>query len=141
MRFLLSVLLSLAPCLSMAESVVVVRTLPAHTRISVEDLAFVDAQIPGALTEVGPAIGQETRITIYAGRPLRAQDIQPPALVERNQIVSLIYLSGGLSIRAEGRALQRGAEGEWVRAMNLASKSTVSGRVAPDGQILVGDSN
>jgi flagella basal body P-ring formation protein FlgA len=137
----LSALLFLIPTFALAESVIAVRTLPAQTRIAAEDLTFVDADIPGALTELAPAIGQETRITIYAGRPLRPQDIQPLALVERNQIVSLIYLSSGLSIRAEGRALQRGSEGEWVRVMNLASKTTVSGRVAPDGQILVGDPN
>ena len=71
--------------------------------------------------------------------PLRPEDLGAPALVERNQIVSLVYRSGGLVILADGRALARGAEGDVIRVMNLASKTTVSGRVGPDGRILVGD--
>lgn len=137
----IAVLTFLLPGLAAADSVVAVKTIPARSLISAEDLTLVDAEIPGALTELGPAIGKETRVAVYAGRPLRAQDIQPLALIERNQIVSLTYQSGGLSIRAEGRALQRGAEGDWVRVMNLASKTTVSGRVAADGNILVGELN
>lgn len=137
----LAVLTFLLPGMAAADSVVAVKTIPARSLISAEDLTLVDAEIPGALTELGPAIGKETRVAVYAGRPLRAQDIQPLALIERNQIVSLTYQSGGLSIRAEGRALQRGAEGDWVRVMNLASKTTVSGRVAADGNILVGELN
>ncbi len=137
----IGLVLALIPQPALAESVVAVRTLPAQTMVAAEDLTLVDAEIPGALSDPMLAIGQELRITIYAGRPLRPQDIQAPALVERNQIVSLVYLAGGLSIRAEGRALQRGAEGEAIRVMNLASKTTVMGLVSPDGRILVGAQN
>ena len=137
----LGVILALLPQVVWSESVVAVRTLPAQTMISAEDLTLVDADIPGAMTDMAPALGQELRVTVYAGRPLRPQDIQSPTLIERNQIVALIYQSGGLSIRAEGRALQRGANGDWVRVLNLASKSTVTGRVAPDGHIHVGEPN
>ena len=93
----LAVLTFLLPGMAAADSVVAVKTIPARSLISAEDLTLVDAEIPGALTELGPAIGKETRVAVYAGRPLRAQDIQPLALIERNQIVSLTYQSGGLS--------------------------------------------
>ncbi len=137
----IAVVLAVLPQVAWSESVVAVRTLPAQTMISAEDLTLVDADIPGAISDMAHALGQELRVTVYAGRPLRQQDIQSPALVERNQIVALIFQSGGLSIRAEGRAMQRGAAGDWVRVLNLASKSTVTGRVAPDGRILVGEPN
>jgi flagella basal body P-ring formation protein FlgA len=84
------------------------------------------------------AVGMEARVAIYAGRPVRAQDLGAPALVERNQLVPLIYLSGGLAISTEGRALARGAAGEVIRVMNLSSRNTVNGRVGPDGAIYVG---
>lgn len=124
-----------------AEAVVAVRTLPAHTVIAAEDLTLVDAEIDGALTDPALAVGQELKSTIYAGRPLRPGDLGPPALVERNQVVSLVYRSGSLSILAEGRSLARGGEGETIRAINLTSRATVTGRITADGKILVGDPN
>jgi flagella basal body P-ring formation protein FlgA len=66
---------------------------------------------------------------------VRAADLGPPALVDRNQIVALDFRAGGLSIRAEGRALARGGAGDVIRVMNLASRTTVSGRIRPDGVV------
>lgn len=130
--------LLLLPGVAAAESLVAARTIPARSVIAAEDVMLVDADIPGALTGADPALGLEARVTIYAGRPVRAGDIGAPALVERNAIVTLVYRTGALSIRAEGRALSRAAAGEVVRVMNLESRTTVSGLVAPDGTILVG---
>ena len=67
-------------------------------------------------------------MAIYAGRPVRPGDLGPPALVERNQLVPLVYQPGGLAISTEGRALGRGGGGRrdpgdepWL------SRSTVTG--------------
>jgi flagellar basal body P-ring formation protein FlgA len=136
MRFLLALLLMAGPVA--AESLVATRTIRAQTVIGPEDLALVDAALPGAMDDPTLAVGLEARVAIYAGRPVRLQDLGAPALIERNQVVRLVYLSGGLAISAEGRALDRGAEGEMVRAMNLGSRTTVQGRVGPDGTIYVG---
>ncbi|PTE16686.1 flagellar basal body P-ring formation chaperone FlgA [Pseudogemmobacter blasticus] len=133
----LAVLLAL-PGVAGAESVVAARTLPAGTVLTQGDLMLVDAEIPGALTAPEVALGQQTRIALYAGRAVHARDIGAPALVQRNGIVTLVYRAGGLTIRADGRALEAGAEGDSIRALNLASKTTVSGRVAPDGTLIVG---
>lgn len=123
---------------AMAESLVAARNLPAQTLITPADLMQVEANISGALRHPSEAVGLETRVAIYAGRPVRFGDLGPAALIERNTIVALEYRSGGLVIRAEGRALARGGEGETIRVMNLESKTTVSGRVGADGLILVG---
>ncbi|MEM9971263.1 MAG: flagella basal body P-ring formation protein FlgA, partial [Pseudomonadota bacterium] len=42
-----------------------------------------------------------------------------------------------LTIRTEGRVLDRGAVGDRVRVMNLTSRSTVSGIVAAGGTVVV----
>lgn len=122
----------------LAESVVATRTIRAKTLISPEDLTLVSAELPGAIGDPALAIGQEARVSIYAGKPVKAGDVGPPTLVQRNQLVTLIYVTGGLSISTEGRALDRGAEGEDLRVMNLGSKNTVTGRVGPDGAVYVG---
>lgn len=121
-----------------AESLVATRTIRAKTVVAPEDLVLVSAALPGALSDPGQAIGLEARVAIYAGKPIRAGDLGPPTLVERNHLVTLVFLSGGLAISTEGRALARGAEGEQIRVMNLGSRNTVMGRIGPDGAVYVG---
>lgn len=121
-----------------ADSVVATRTLRAQTVIVPEDLTLVAADLQGALADPAAAYGLETRVAVYAGRPVRPEDLGPPTLVQRNQLVMLVYVSDALAISVEGRALARGSEGELVQALNLASRSTVTGRIGPDGVIYVG---
>ncbi|WP_374430787.1 flagellar basal body P-ring formation chaperone FlgA [Tabrizicola sp.] len=133
----LALILALAAPVS-AESLVATRTIRAKTLIAPEDLTLVSAALPGALSDPAQAVGLEARVSIYAGKPVRAGDLGPPTLVERNQLVTLVYLSGGLAISTEGRALSRGSEGDEVRVMNLGSRNTVTGRIGPDGAVYVG---
>jgi flagella basal body P-ring formation protein FlgA len=136
MRVLVLLLLLANPAL--ADSLVAARTLRAHSVLAPDDMVLVAADLPGALTSPDLAVGQETRVAIYAGRPILATALGPAALVERNQTVLLIYRSAGLTISTEGRALDRGAEGARIKVMNLASKSTVTGVIGPGGVVHVG---
>jgi flagellar basal body P-ring formation protein FlgA len=134
----LMLILALWPGLAAAESVIALRTIPAQSVVTAADLDHVDAVIPGAISDVALVVGQEARVTIYAGRPIRATDFGAPTLVDRNQIVPLIYAAGGLQIVTEGRALGRGGTGDMIRVMNLASRNTVSGVVTDTGAVRVG---
>lgn len=131
-------LIFLFPCSALAESLVALRTIPARSVLAAADITQVDAAIPGAVTDANAVLGQEARVTVFAGRPIKAADFVAPALVERNQIVSLVFAQGALQITAEGRALDRAGEGEFVRVMNLASRSTVNGVVIGPGIVRVG---
>jgi flagella basal body P-ring formation protein FlgA len=124
-----------------AESIVATRTIRAQTMLTAEDFTLVDADIPGALTDPVAVVGQEARVTLYAGRPIVASDLVSAALVERNQTVSLVFRSAGLSILTEGRALTRGGVGDQIKVMNLASRLTVTGTIGTDGTVLVNAGN
>jgi len=114
------------------------RTLRAGQVIGPADVTpGTRAALPGLVTHPDEAIGMEARVTLYPGRPIPLASLSTPALVERNQLVTLIFSSGGLDIRAEGRALGRGAVDEPVRVMNLASRSTVTGRVSGPATVRV----
>lgn len=128
----------LFPTAALGDSLVAARVIKAHTPLVAEDVMLVAADIPGALTDPAQAIGQETRIAIYPGRPVLGSNLGPAAMVDRNQIVVLSYLVGGLAIRTEGRALSRGAEGEIIEVMNLASRTKITGRIGADGGVKVG---
>ncbi len=133
----LSVIACLIPEFLRADTVIATHTIRAQSVIMPSDLAISDAEIPGAAQDMGQVVGQEARVAIYAGRPVRLSDIGPPAVIERNQVVPLVFQKNGLQIKAEGRSLNRAAPGERVRVMNMSSRTTVSGRVAPDGTVFV----
>ncbi len=120
-----------------AETVVAKRTIRAHSVITSADVGLSQEAVAGGLSDVSAALGQETRVMIYAGRPLLASDLGPPAVVDRNQIVTLLFRKGGLTIATEGRSMSRAAAGEAVRAVNLQSRLSVTGRVSGDGTVFV----
>jgi len=116
-----------------AETIVAARTIQAQTIVAASDLATQDADMPGGESDPALFIGMEARVALYAGRPIRVGDVGFPAIIERNQLVPLIYKNNGLLIQTEGRALGRAGAGEMVRVMNLASRNTVSARIGEDG--------
>jgi len=122
----------------LAETVVPVRAIRGQSVISPEDLALVEGTVPGALDSIEAVAGREARVALYPGRPILASQVGAPALVERNAVVRMNYMRGPLRIVTDGRALDRGAAGEPVRVMNLVSRQTVTGTVAADGSVEVG---
>ena len=123
----------LAAGAAFAQSVQPVRAIRAQTVLAAEDLTLVEATVPGAVGAIELAVGQETKVALYPGRPILESQLD-----ERNAMVRMVFIDGPLRIVTEGRALDRAAAGEPVRAMNLASRQTVTGTVAPDGSIEVG---
>lgn len=136
-RLLAAALALAAAAPASAESLVAARAIAAKTVLDAADIRLAETEIPGALADPAAAIGMEARVTIYAGRPVLPGDLGPPALVERNDIVRLSFEAGGLAIDTEGRALDRGALGERIRVMNLASRAVVSGAVAGPAAVSV----
>ncbi len=137
MRFAAILALAVLAVPAAAETLVATRTIRAQAIIEPQDLTFAAIATPGALDDPSDVVGKEARVVLYAGRPIRPGDIGPPAIVERNQIVSLVFQQGTLTIAAEGRALARGGAGDMVRVMNLASRNTVTGIVGHDGSVIV----
>lgn len=136
-RVLLSLAAMLAATSVFADSVVPTRTIRANAIITEIDVGLAAGQTSNGFDRVVDVIGQEARTTLYPGRPIRVDDIGPPALVARNQIVSLKFEASGLVITTEGRSLQRGGVGDQVRIMNLSSRTTLIGLVQPDGTVHV----
>lgn len=135
--FVSMLLLSASVLALNAQTVVAAHAIRARSIIMPEDLAVLDKETIGGITNAADIIGQEARVNLYAGRVIRASEIGPPAILERNQLVIMVYNIGLLSISAEGRVLGRAGVGETVRVMNLDSRLTVTGRVQFDGTVEV----
>jgi flagella basal body P-ring formation protein FlgA len=97
--------------------------------LSAHDLSIEPGATPGAASSVEEVLGMETRRGLFTGRPVMLGDLGPPALVERNALVSLRFNQGFLSIQTDGRSLGRAGIGERGRVMNLDSRNAVTGTV------------
>ena len=137
MRKVLFPLLLLADAAG-ADTVFAVRYLPAQTVIGPADVFVQPLDVPGAETRLDDVIGREARMTIYKDRPVLVAATGAPTIVQRNQVVPLLFSVGALVISAEGRALDRGGAGDDIRIMNTTSRTTVRGTVQPDGSVTVG---
>lgn len=137
MGYLALIALMLSATASFADAVVPSRTIRANAIITETDVTLAAVETSNGYARLSDVVGQESRVVLFAGRPILFDDIGPPALVARNQIVEVRYVASGLSILAEGRALERGAVGDRIRIMNLSSRTTIIGQVIEDGSIRV----
>ncbi|MDO6726937.1 flagellar basal body P-ring formation chaperone FlgA [Cognatishimia sp. 1_MG-2023] len=137
MRGIITIIWMLMAGAVSAESVVPTSAIRPRSVITEDMVAVVKKDLRGGLSALSDVVGMEARVALYPGRAIRAEDIGAPAVIERNQVVQLIYQSAGLEILTDGRAMGRGAVGEVLRVMNLSSRSTVVGTVRPDRSILV----
>ncbi|MFK7877597.1 MAG: flagellar basal body P-ring formation chaperone FlgA [Paracoccaceae bacterium] len=137
MRWFFIAFLGLFGSLAQAETVVPIKTIRANTILSAADLT-INTKLEGqGISTLAEAIGMESRVVLYAGRPIRPDDIGPPAVVTRNQLLPIHFQHGALAISTTGRALDRGAVGETIRVMNVSSRATLFGRILPDGSIQI----
>ncbi len=118
-----------------ADTLVAARTVRSQAILGQEDVRVVPGPTDGPLNDPAQVVGLETRVVLYAGRPIRPSDIGPPAVIDRNDLVTLRYRAGALAIIAEGRALNRAGLGDRVRVMNTSSRTTVTGKVLSDGSV------
>ncbi|WBU63274.1 flagellar basal body P-ring formation chaperone FlgA [Paracoccus aerodenitrificans] len=121
--------------LTAAAGTISTRDLPVGTIIAASDLAW-DDSVAAGIADPQAAIGRQVRVTIYAGRPVVAGALRDPVLVSRNQIVRIVHEAGGLRIETEARALNEGAAGDMIQAMNLSSRSTIPAIVKADGTLI-----
>ena len=92
---------------------------------------------PGAAKRIEDAVGKQVRIQIAAGSPVPLSDLTAPVLVRRDGRVLMLAEGPGLSLTAEGRALEAGAAGEHIRVLNPISKAVVDAVVVGEARVRV----
>ncbi|MBY0335642.1 MAG: flagellar basal body P-ring formation chaperone FlgA, partial [Acetobacteraceae bacterium] len=92
---------------------------------------------PGQAQQVEQVVGQELRRPMAAEQPFALLDLGPPAIVQKNALVTLLLDAPGIQLTAQGRALEAAARGATVPVMNLASRSIVEGVAVAPGRVRV----
>jgi flagellar basal body P-ring formation protein FlgA len=121
--------------------VIATRRLAAGEVVGTADLRVVrwraERVRPGAATEAAQVEGQQLRRAIGAELPFAVADLAAPTLVNRNQAVTIIVEAPGLTMTAQGRALESAARGGVVPVMNLASRAVVEAVAIGPGRVRV----
>ncbi len=124
------------------ENVVVLRrSLPRHSKITVDDVHLEKHDTTSVtsplLKEATEAIGKELTQSLPAGRPLTYSVLKNPIVIRRGQRVTLLYKSPGIEVRGSGTALGDGGKGERISAKPLRTSRALTGVVLRPGVILV----
>ncbi|MGQ0699759.1 MAG: flagellar basal body P-ring formation chaperone FlgA [Panacagrimonas sp.] len=118
------------------------RPLARGESVGVGDVELQSREVAGLGTSWMASTDQlEGRVlsrAVPTGAVLLTSAFVPARLIRRGQAVTLVGISGGFQIRAEGKALADGAAGEFVRVENLGSRRVVEGKVRSDGTVQVG---
>jgi flagella basal body P-ring formation protein FlgA len=93
---------------------------------------------PGAAVAPEQVLGQALRRPAAADQPLMLADLSQPAAVARGAAVTMLYEVPGMSLTAQGRAMEAAPRGGRVAVMNLASRMVVEAEVIGPGRVRVG---
>ncbi len=74
------------------------------------------------IDDIASLVGNTPVRGISAGRPIRSNEVAPPALIKKNALVQMRYKTESMEITTEGQALANGAKGDVIDVRNVASK-------------------
>ena len=116
------------------------RSIPAGEMIQPADLVWGKAALApaGAPNDPDAVIGMAARRPLRAGAAVTARDVSALQVVKTNEVVTLTYDNGGVSLSMQAKALSGGAVGETINVQNVTSKKTVQAVVIGPGQAAVG---
>jgi flagella basal body P-ring formation protein FlgA len=125
-----------------APAVVAIRRLAAGEVVGAADLRLVRLPAsrlrPGVVTRPEQAVGQALRRPAAPDQPLLTTDLSQPLAVERGATVTMLFEAPGVTLAAQGRALESAARGAALPVMNLASRVVVEAVAIAPGRVRVG---
>jgi len=116
-------------------------TLKNGDIIGAMDIDWIDlpqTKIPnGAILNEKDIVNMTPRRTAASGKPVNANDLEHPKMVDRGDAVTLIFENGPMVLTAKGKALQAGAMGDTVRVSNSDSNKNLQGVVTAHREITI----
>jgi len=126
---------------AMAEAAVLTHHLRPGAILRAEDLRSARVRVAllhgNSAISLASAAGQSLRHDLPPGQPLTAADISRPVLVARGAAVNMQLEADGISLSAQGVALEDGGLGETVRIQNPSSKAVVLATITAAGEARV----
>lgn len=90
-----------------------------------------------AITDRDRVVGLAARENLQAGRLMRSVDLMRPEIVQRNEMVTLVYELPGVMLTVRGKATEGGAQGDVISVLNEQSKRLLQGVVTAPGRVAI----
>jgi flagella basal body P-ring formation protein FlgA len=90
-------------------------------------------------TDFKDVLGKQLRRSISSGQAIREDDVGPPLVVEKNQLVQIKVVIGGVEVETAGRAITEGAVGDLVQVetLNLKERKKLTAQVLDTNSVQV----
>lgn len=82
-------------------------------------------------------LGHTPKRGLSAGRPLRLSQVQRPQLVLKGSLVTIVFQVPNMTLTAQGKVKDNGADGDTVRVVNTRSNTLVEGTVIGRNRVAV----
>jgi flagella basal body P-ring formation protein FlgA len=129
----------------MMELPVATARLPAGAILQANDVHMARVRVSVVHGEVvrrlADAIGMQLKHQLAPGLPLARAELSRPVLVQKGARVLMQLDSPGISLSAQGQALEAGAIGERIRVLNPVSRAVVEGEVIGPDRVRVAPNN
>lgn len=117
------------------------RPLPRGTIIQNSDLKFVLRRLSqlnrGYYDSAAYLKNMEAKRNIKAGQVLTPNMVKAQKLILRGQHITILIQRGGLNLRAKGKALMDGKQGQMIKVANLSSKKLIYAQVLSEGIVKI----
>jgi flagellar basal body P-ring formation protein FlgA len=123
-----------------AQALVYARNISAGEIVQASDLQWSDETVagPDAPGDVDRVIGMAARLPLREGAAVAGHDLIAAKVIRRDQMISVDYAEGGVSLSLSGKAMGDAAVGDIVQVMNLSSKKIIQAVATAAGHAAVG---
>ena len=91
----------------------------------------------GVVQAAAQAVGMALRHSVGPGAPIPVAELIRPFTVQKGETVQMLLDTPGISLSAQGVAMDNGANGERVRVLNVQSRAIVEAEVSGSGRVRV----
>ncbi len=116
-------------------------TLQAGDLIGIRDIDFIDMPEERVnhdlVMKAEDLVGMTPRRILMSGKTVKLNEIEAPRIVDRGENVTMVFTANGMTLTAQGKALEFGAMGDYIRVTNTSSNETVQGLVTGAREITV----
>lgn len=96
-----------------------------------------DRLTPDIITDPAALIGLVVRRSMGADRPISAAMVRAAIVIPRGALVVMTLERPGITLSAQGQAVESGAVGDVIRVMNTSSELVVQGIVTAPGHVKI----
>jgi flagella basal body P-ring formation protein FlgA len=84
-------------------------------------------------------LGKQLKRAMSSGQAIREEDVGPPIVIEKNRLVTVQVVMGGVTVSAAGRAITEGAIGDLIQVetVGLSSRKKLNAQVIDSDNVQV----